>query len=95
MSTGNDIEKIKRFDFTDDGNVKTFLGVSVEKSDSGHHLSQPHSIRRVLEVVGSTAEEDTGWSTRGTSVTNPLMIKKTQMRSQECCGGTADLRSAC
>ena len=69
--------KLKKFDLTDDVNIKTFLGVSVEQTTSGFHLSQPHLISRILEAVGLTVEENSGRKTKDAPETKPLLIKDT------------------
>ena len=77
MDTKKEKLELKKFDFTDDGNIKTFLGVNVEQTSSGFHLSQPHLISRILDTVGLTVEENSGRNTKDTPATKPLLIKDT------------------
>ena len=45
--------ELKKFDFTDDRDIKTFLGVNIDKTDpTSMHISQPHLIARTLDTVG-------------------------------------------
>ena len=77
MVTKKERLELKKFDFRDDGNVKTFLGVSVDRTSSGFYLSQPHLIPRVLEAFGLTVEENSRRNTKDTPKTKPLLIKDT------------------
>ena len=74
-STRKKVEKLKYFDFTEDGDSKNFLGVNVERTDSGFHMPHPHLISRILDTAGLTGEDPSGRSTRGTP--DPLPIKDT------------------
>ena len=58
--------------------MKTFLGVNVKKQNNNQlHLSQPHLIFRILEVVYLDPEEQMGRNTKDTPSIKPLLIKDT------------------
>ena len=43
--------KLNKFDFTDDGDMKTFLGVEIQRTLDGTHLLQSHLIERMLQIM--------------------------------------------
>lgn len=83
-----DLEKVQRafedikaqgFDMTDEGNLKDYLGVDVDKREDGTiHLTQPKLITRILESIGfKTAEGQNRTKPRN----NPALIGRTLLRS--------------
>ena len=40
--------KLNKFDFTDDGDIKTFLGTEMKLTPDGIHILQSHLIERML-----------------------------------------------
>ena len=77
MKTKKERLELKKFDLTDDSNMKTFLEVSVEQKSSGFYLSQTHLISRILEAFGLTVEDNSGRNTKDTPATKTLLIKDT------------------
>ena len=77
MDTGYLNSSLKKFVFTDDGSIKTFLGVNIERTKEGYHLAQPYLISCILEAVGLEADEIQGRNTRNTPAVKPLLIKDT------------------
>ena len=77
MDTKKEILELMKFDFTHEGDVKTFLRVSVEKKSSDFHFSYPHLVSRVLKAIGLTVEENSGRNNKDTSKTKTLLINDT------------------
>ena len=77
IDTGKDNPKLQKFQFTDDGSIKTFLVVNIECTQNGFHLAQPHLIARILHVLGLEADETNSRNTRDTPAVKPLLIKDT------------------
>lgn len=75
IDTGQVNKDLRKFIFIDDGSIKTFLGVNVERTPEGFHLAQPHLIARILEVVNLESTDPNGRNTKDTPVTKPLLIK--------------------
>ena len=75
IATGRIDPSLKKFTFTDDGAIKTFLGVSVDKTHDGHHLAQTHLTSRILDAVGLDQAEESGRNTRDTPAVKLLLIK--------------------
>jgi hypothetical protein len=70
--------KSQGFDMTDEGNLKDYLGVDVDRRDNGTiHLSQPKLMTRILSTIG--------FKTLGKNPTkpkdNPALIGNTLLRS--------------
>ena len=69
MDTGKKNLNLKSFEFMDDGDIKTFLGININKSASSClYISQPHLIAHILEAVGLTADKDSSRNTRATRI---------------------------
>ena len=75
MDTSQQRNNLKHFECTDDGDIKTLLGVEIEKSANVFRLYQKHLISRML--TASTLEEQQigGRNTRDTPAVKPLLIK--------------------
>ena len=71
--------KAQGFDMTDEGNLKDYLGVNVDKRDDGTiRLTQPKLITRILECIGFKTVEG---QNRTKPRNNPALIGKTMLRS--------------
>ena len=66
-------EGIKNFDFTDDGDLDTYLGVDVKRHKNGNiELTQKHLIKRFLDVISMDIKEV---NSRDTPAIKPLLFK--------------------
>ena len=83
IDTGQLQKGLKKFSFTDDGAIKTFLGVSVEKAKDGYHLSQPHLIARILDAVNLNADDSSTRNIKDTPVVKPLLLRDTNGESRQ------------
>lgn len=75
IDTGKQNHKLQKFQFTDDGCIKTFLGVNADRAKDGYHLAQPHLIKRIFDAAGLEADDAQGRNTRDTPAVKPLLIK--------------------
>ena len=74
LETEKKIPHLKTFIFTDNRNIKTFLGINIDPIDNGFHLAQPFLIIRILKIVRLSSEDNMGRNTKDTP-TKPLLIK--------------------
>ena len=75
IDTGITKTNLKKFSFTDDRVIKIFLGVKVEKTNNGFHLSQNHLINKIFETVDLYIEESFGRNNKDTPVVKLLFLK--------------------
>ena len=68
---------LKKFTFTGDGTIKTFLGVNVDKTHNYLHLTQTHLISRILDIVDLDQTDESSRNTKDTPAVKPLLIKDT------------------
>ena len=61
----------ENFDFTDDGDLTTYLGMDVIKNDKTIELKQPHLISRILKAMGI----DETFNEKSTTACKPLLNK--------------------
>ena len=67
-----------KFQFTDDGDIHTFLGVEIQRTPDGIQLLQSHRIERMLQAVHfSATQDDKGRNLKCTPVVKPFLIRDT------------------
>ena len=78
INTGARKSKLKQFEFTDNSDIKTFLGVSIDKMGlTAMYISQPHLIARIFNTARLEPDEGSARNTKDTLVTKLLLIKDT------------------
>ena len=75
IDSGQKLPNLKTFAFTEDGTIKTFLGINIDQINNGLYLAQPFLISRILKAVGLSTDEHTGRNTKDTPVVKLLLIK--------------------
>ena len=69
----------ENFDFTDDGDLLTYLGISLEKSNEKWTLTQPHLIQRTLKALDILSSNP-----KDTPAVKPLLHKDLDGLPRKC-----------
>ena len=84
------------FDLTDDGDIKDYLGVRIERlSGRRFKLTQDHIINRCLEIIGIPVGNDTHTKTHRTPAVPDSILQKDSDGEPHEQNGSIELQSEC